>query len=360
MLAQLYVASNRQDQAIEKLTAFVKDNNDVPALMQLAMIHASLKHVDAARAAYEKLLAVSPKFIPALNNLAVLYSDEPGRLDAAYDLAKRAREAAPQEPHTADTLGWILFKEAEYGDALRFLQESAGKLTGAPGIQFHLGMAHYMLGEEGPARLALQLAADANADFAGSDEARRRLAVLAIDARTADAAARSALEGRLRETPDDPVARLRLGELQERDGALDQAANTYEKLLAGDPQFAPATRRLALLNGGRLVDDQKAFEVATKARQAYPDDPELAKTLGILNYRRGNYPQAGELLQSAAAQRTDDAELLFYLGMSYYQLKQWSHTEAALTRALNSGLPARLADEARRTLADCCQPQEAK
>jgi tetratricopeptide (TPR) repeat protein len=217
-----------------------------------------------------------------------------------------------------------------------------------------------MLGEEAPARLALQKAADAKPDFAGSEEARRRLAVLAIDARTADAAARTALEGRLRETPDDPVALLRQGELQERDGAIDQAAKTYEKLLDGDPQFAPATRRLTLLNGRRLVADQKAFDLAIKARQAYPDDPELAKTLGILNYRRGNYPQAGELLQSAAAQRTDDAELLFYLGMSHYQLKQWSQTEPALTRALSADLPARLADEARRALADCCQPQEAK
>jgi uncharacterized protein HemY len=65
-------------------------------------------------------------------------------------------------------------------------------------------------------------------------------------------------------------------------------------------------------------------------------------------------------LQSASDQPTDDAELLFYLGMSYFQLKQRSQTEAALTRAWNFGLPARLADEARRALADCCQPQEAK
>ena len=36
-----------------------------------------------------------------------------------------------------------------------------------PEIQFHVGMAHYMLGEEEPARLALQKAADASADFPG-------------------------------------------------------------------------------------------------------------------------------------------------------------------------------------------------
>jgi Flp pilus assembly protein TadD len=71
------------------------------------MIQESLKHTDAASDAYEKLLALDPKNGLALNNLAVLRSVEPGRLDAAYDLAKRARVALPDEPHTADTLGWI-------------------------------------------------------------------------------------------------------------------------------------------------------------------------------------------------------------------------------------------------------------
>ena len=140
-----------------------------------------MKNFAAARDAYEKLLTVAPNFPLALNNLAVLYSEHLGQFDKAYDLAKKAREAAPNEPHIADTLGWILFKKGDYGNALRLLQESAGKLPDQPEIQFHVGMAHYMLGEEGPARVALQKAADASADFPGKDEARQRLALLAID-----------------------------------------------------------------------------------------------------------------------------------------------------------------------------------
>ena len=52
-LAQLYTAWSKPEQAVETLTAFVKDNNDVPTLMQLALIQDSLKHVDAVRATYE-------------------------------------------------------------------------------------------------------------------------------------------------------------------------------------------------------------------------------------------------------------------------------------------------------------------
>src|SRR5262245_15271627 len=221
LLAQLYVASNRAEEAIARLTAFVEKNKTVPALMQLAVINEQLKNFATARDAYETLLTVAPNSALALNNLAVLYSERFGELDKAYDLAKRANEAAPNEPHLADTFGWILFKKGDYGKALRLLQESASKLPDSPEIQFHTGMSHYMVGEEGPARLALQKAADASVDFPGKDEARQRLALLAINAGTANASARTELEKYLRERPNDPAALARLAEIQQRDGAVD-------------------------------------------------------------------------------------------------------------------------------------------
>jgi tetratricopeptide (TPR) repeat protein len=352
LLAQLYVATNKQEQAIEKLNASVEKNKTVPALMQLAAIHEQLKHYAEARDAYEKLLTVAPNFSPALNNLAVLYSEHFGQLDKAYDLAKKAREASPNEPHLADTLGWIAFKKSDYGNALPLLQESAGKLPDQPEIEFHVGMAHYMVGEEGPARIALQKAVDSSADFPGKDEARQRLAVLAIDVGTANAAARTELENYLRERPNDPAALVRLAGIQQRDGAVDQAVKTYEKVVTAYPLYAPATRQLALLLGQRTADDQRADDLLTKARQAYPDDPELAKTLGIINYRRGYYGQSAELLGQLVAKRADDPELLYYLGMSYYQLKRPGEAEGPLQRALGLNLPPKLADEARRALDD--------
>ena len=356
LLAQLYVASNRQEEAIAKLTAFVEKNKTVPALMQLAMINEQLKNFAAARDAYEKLLTVAPNFPLALNNLAVLYSEHLGQLDKAYDLAKRAREAAPNEPHLADTLGWILFKKGDYGNALRLLQESAGKLPDQPEIQFHVGMAHYMMGEEGPARLALQKAADASADFPGRMKRVSDLPCWRSTSEPQILACGQNLENYLRQRPNDPAALVRLAQLQQRDGAVDQAVKTYEKVVADNPLYAPATRQLALLYGQLSTDNPKAYELVTKARQAYPDDPEIAKTLGILNYRRGFYPQAVELLKEAAAKRKDDPELLYYLGEVHRQLKQYDECKEVLQRALTLNLSPGLADDARRALADCSEP----
>src|SRR5262249_54497751 len=320
------------------------------------MINEQLKNFAAARDAYEKLLTVAPNFAVALNNLAVLYSRDLGELDKAYDLAQKAKEAAPNEPHIADTLGWIMFKKGDYANALRQLRESADKLPDQPEAQFHAGMAHYMLGEEEPARIALQKAADASADFPGKDEARQRLALLAIDPRAGNPAVRTELENYVQKQPNDPAALTRLGELQQRDGAVDQAVKTYEKVVADNPLYAPATRQLALLYGQLSTDSAKAYELLTKARQAYPDDPDIAKTLGILNYRRGYYPQAVELLKQATAKRKDDPELLYYLGEAHRQLKQWDECKEVLQRALTLNLSPGLADDARRAFADCSGP----
>ena len=202
-------------------------------------------------------------------------------------------------------------------------------------MQFHVGMAHYMLGDEAAARIALQKAADASADFPGKDEARQRLALLAIDVGTANAAARTELENFLRERPNDPAALVRLAQFQMRDGAADQAVKTFEKIVATNPLHRPALRQLALLYGERSTDDPKAYELVQKARQAYPDDADIAKTLGILTYRRQLFAQSAELLEEAARTRKDDAELLYYLGAAHQQLKQWKPCMAALERALN-------------------------
>jgi Flp pilus assembly protein TadD len=93
--------------------------------------------------------------------------------------------------------------------------------------------------------------------------------------------------------------------------------------------------------------------LATKARQAYPRDPELAKALGILNFRRGFYPQSLDLLNQAAATRNQDAEVQFYLGKTYQELKKWDECKAALGRAVAFHLSPKFSDDAHSRLANC-------
>jgi len=126
---------------------------------------------------------------------------------------------------------------------------------------------------------------------------------------------------------------------------------------------APATRSLlttlaglALLYGQLSTDSAKAYELVTKAHQAFPDDAVIAKTLGILSYRRAFYPQSVELLKEAAAKRKDDPEVLYYLGEVHRQLKQYTECKGELERALTLNLSPGLANDAKGALAECSEP----
>src|SRR5207248_197737 len=70
------------------------------------------------------------------------------------------------------------YKQGDYKQAADLLRESVAKSPDNPEIQFHLGMAEYMMGRTDVARAALEKAVGSATDFDGKDEARRRLASL--------------------------------------------------------------------------------------------------------------------------------------------------------------------------------------
>jgi tetratricopeptide (TPR) repeat protein len=358
LLARLYVASRQEEKAIAKLSAFAKNNNDVAVLMELAIINERTGHLREAGDAYQKVISINPRVFAALNNLAVIYAEQPDRLIEAYNLARRAREVAPEDPSAADTLGWILFKKGEYRAAISLLKESAAKLPAVAAVQFHLGMAHYMIGEDDPARRALRTAADASERFVGQEEASVRLRLLDIDATKTDPAAWSELQRQLQKWPNDPAVMFRFAKFQERNGAADAAMKGYERIVNEHPQYAPAIQHLAILYSTRGNDDQRTAELLVKARQINPTEPTLAKAQGILEYRRGLYAQSRDILKSATSLLRDDAELEFYLGMTYYYLSQSGDAQKVLNHALELKLSDKLAAEARRALADCCQKEK--
>jgi tetratricopeptide (TPR) repeat protein len=140
--------------------------------------------------------------------------------------------------------------------------------------------------------------------------------------------------------------------IQEGQGDFKQAAQIYEQILDRYKYFTPANRKLGLLYFAHLGNDQKAYDLLSKASQSFPQDPDVAKALGILAYRKGSYAQAVDLLKKSAVSRKADAELLYYLGMAQYNLKSKTESKASLQQAVSLNLQTKLADDARRVLAE--------
>ncbi len=338
LLARLYLTSNQQDKALANLEQAVAANpKSAESLMMIGVIHDQRKDYAAARDAYEKLLAINPRFSAALNNLAYLYSEHLNDLDRAYEMAQRARELLPREPHTADTLGWILHKRGQYAWALSLLTESAGRLPDSAEVQYHLGMTHYMMGDEQAARTALERAVSLGDGLREIEEARRSLSLLALDPSAAGPEAKAMLEKMVAARPD-PVALIRLGSLYERSGEVERATSAYEAALAASPNNVRAAVGLV-----RLYRSQqqfaKALELAKTTRKLAPDDPDVAQSLGRLAFESGDHVWALSLLQEAARKKPRDPDTLFELAEAAYSVGQLSAAEKAMREALelNSG-----------------------
>jgi tetratricopeptide (TPR) repeat protein len=350
-LAQVYILSGKNQEALQKLNDLVARTNDVAAFLQIGAIHEQLKQYDAACETYEKVLAIDHRSALALNQLAYLYSVRLNKLDRAYELAQQSRELSPLNPNIADTLGWILFKKGDYSRALAVLEESAEKEPAEAEIQFHLGMTHYMLGEEDLARVALQRAVASQKEFPNKDDARKRLAVLDMDTAQAGASALPQLEKMLKDQPNDPVILNRIGTLQENAGAWEKAAATYEAALKQNRESVPIMAKLARLYAFRLNQPEKALTLATAAHKLAPDNANVSGVLGHLAYRSGDYPWALSLLENASDRLSNQPELLYDLAWACYSVGRVTDAETIMQKALQSGVGTAESGDAKRFMA---------
>ena len=351
MLADLYVSSKKNEKALEELNQFVAQKpRDVPALMLIGMIQNERGNFAESRATYERLLAVDPNFGIALNNLAYLYSEKFGQLDKAYEMARKARDLAPYDPSSSDTLGWILFKRGDYSWALSLLQASAEKLPDEPEIFHHLGMTYYMMNDEVRAGNALKRAVASTRDFPGKEEARKRLALLALDYTQPGTEVSSQLEKRLVEQPDDPIALTHLAAIYEKQGATEKAAQVYEQVIkqnSGNPRLLI---NLARLYSEHLNNAPKALELAKAAYKLAPEDMDVAHMLGRLVFAGGQHKWALTLLQQGGARQSADAGLLYDLAWALYSTGQDAEAESTMHDALLSNPAFAHAPETRQFL----------
>ncbi len=104
-----------------------------------------------------------------------------------------------------------------------------------------------------------------------------------------------------------------LAMLAEKLGQLDESERLLRQVIAGKPDFHHAYNALGYSLAERNVRLPEARALILKALESAPDDPFITDSLGWVEFRSGNLPEALRILQSAYKTRPD-AEIAAHLG----------------------------------------------
>lgn len=156
-LATFYGRTGRLAEAVSTYETALKANPDKAEIhYMLGVLYEYSTQRDKAVLRYEDAIKRNPELGEAKNNLAYIYAETGNNLDRALDLAQEAKALLPNNPNTADTLGWVLFKRGVPSAAVGFLREAeSGYEAGDPSlgvVRHHLALAYEAGGDLEEAR----------------------------------------------------------------------------------------------------------------------------------------------------------------------------------------------------------------
>lgn len=150
--AGLLREANAYQEAFEFLGAAVAKTPDVPDLMyDYGMAAEKVNRLDVLEANLRRVIAMRPTHAHAYNALGYSLADRNERLAEARTLIETAHKLAPEDSYILDSLGWVLFRQGQYQEALGYLQRAHEARPDAE-ISAHLGEVLWALGRQAEAQ----------------------------------------------------------------------------------------------------------------------------------------------------------------------------------------------------------------
>ena len=325
--------------------------DDPVAFNKLIAIYQREKDTARASELCESAVKANPRNGTALLLLARLC--EPQDPHRAFDLAKSAYQLTPNDPVVCATLGHLASINGNDQWAFTLLDEASQDQPTNGQTLFDLANAAFCLGKVSEAQADMQNAVQAGLSAFQSMQAQNFLEMAAVCQSPDKAmASQSRVQRTLASDPKNPAALFVKGLVDTQNNDSLAAERAYEDLLAYHPGCAIASKNLAILYAQNLADPQKAYPVAIRAREAFPDDPQVARALAMVLFQQGEYSRAADLFDTISNSANADARLFYCLGICEYHLKNYIETKTSLEHALTLNLSGQDAVDARQTLAE--------
>jgi Tfp pilus assembly protein PilF len=153
--------------------------------------------------------------------------------------------------------------------------------------------------------------------------------------------------------PDQPMLHVTLGTLYEMKQNKDLAEQHYRKALEINSDFIPAANNLAFILVNKPdADLNEALKYAQKAKEAYPESPEVMDTLGWIYYKKDLLDSAHVELSASLEKLPDNALVNYHLGMVNLKQAQKDLARQHLEKALALDNDFEGAYEARKALVE--------
>lgn len=150
--AQLLRDAGQHKEAFDVLSRGLdKLPNDPDLLYDQAMVAEKLNRMDVLESSLRKLMRIRPDHPHAYNALGYSFADRNVRLNEARTLIEKALKLAPADVFILDSMGWVLYRQGEHEEALKYLQR-AYAMRKDPEIAAHLGEVLWTSGRRDEAR----------------------------------------------------------------------------------------------------------------------------------------------------------------------------------------------------------------
>jgi tetratricopeptide (TPR) repeat protein len=148
ILSEIFVHSGRPDIAIALLDETRRHvATDADMLYEVASLYHEIGQEGTSEQVLQQVLQVDPQNPAASNDLGFYWADEGVNLDRAEKLIRLAVEYQPDNEAFLDSLGWVLYKQGRFGEAVQYFQTAIGS-SPAPDAEIldHFGDDLYRLG----------------------------------------------------------------------------------------------------------------------------------------------------------------------------------------------------------------------
>jgi tetratricopeptide (TPR) repeat protein len=273
------------------------------ALNTLGVCRLQAGQMKEAARLFQQALALTPQDSGLLLNMAHCQA-QMKRWESAEDYARQAARAAPQAPEPGLLVGDLFLQQGQGQRAVAEWEAVADQHPRSPKVFAALLRA-------GDALRQAQAPADAVKCY----------------------------EQALRMDSGSLEARLGKAQALHQQGQWEQAIPLYESALQEDPDHAGAMNNLACLYAEKGQHLDRAFDLASRLVQTYPDAASFQDTLGWVLYRQGRYQEALKPLEKAAQQSPQKGIFHYHRGQTLRALHRGPEAGEALRKALALGLP---------------------